>query len=185
MSYTDFQAYLDKSHPEKSVCFERDLLPQLKKLTADCFRAVYNKIDPSKRLNTFEVFGLDFMFDDEFKPYLIEVNTNPNIECCCPLLSKIIPPMLDGAFRIAIDPYFPLPEGWAMKKQVVQEVCPETKFSLCFDEHVDGPQLAEAFKTKSDVIPEIEEEDDETSEEESDEEAPIDHGVKKSLVEEL
>ena len=64
-------------------------------------------------------------------------------------------------------------------------MCPETKFSLCFDEHVDGPQLAEAFKTKADVILEIDEEDDETSEEESDEETPIDHGMKKSLVEDL
>ena len=27
MSYPDFQTYLDKTHPDKSVSFERDLLP--------------------------------------------------------------------------------------------------------------------------------------------------------------
>ena len=63
LSYADFQAYLDKNFGELSVCFERDLLPQMKvsfqshiqKLVTDAFRAVYGKIDPKRRVNTFEV----------------------------------------------------------------------------------------------------------------------------------
>lgn len=46
MSYADFQNFLDKNHSEKSVCFLRDILPQIKKLTTDVFRAVWGKIDP-------------------------------------------------------------------------------------------------------------------------------------------
>lgn len=56
------------------------------------------------------------MFDDEFKPYLIEVNTNPCLELSSPLLSKLIPHMLENAFRIVGDPLFPPPEGWTQKK---------------------------------------------------------------------
>jgi hypothetical protein len=59
------------------------------------------------------------MYDDEFKPYLIEVNTNPCLELSSPLLSKLIPHMLENAFRIVGDPLFPPPEGWTQKKQVV------------------------------------------------------------------
>ena len=110
------------------------------------------------------------MFDDEFKPYLIEVNTNPNLEVCCPLLSRIIPNMLENAFRIAVDPLFPPPEGYSQKKQVVQELCPECKFWLVFDEKVDGPGLEAAFKKQGDVIVEIEEEDESDDEQLSDDE---------------
>jgi hypothetical protein len=46
------------------------------------------------------------MIDDNFKVYLIEANTNPCLETGCPLLTRIIPEVLDSSFRIAIDPLF-------------------------------------------------------------------------------
>ena len=79
------------------MCFERDILPQIKKLTSDCFRAGWGKMDPSKRMNTMEIFGLDFMLDENFKVYLIEVNTNPCLELACPLLARLIPSMLENS----------------------------------------------------------------------------------------
>jgi tubulin polyglutamylase TTLL1/tubulin monoglycylase TTLL3/8 len=60
LSYADFQNYLDKNHADKSVCFERDILPQFKKLTSDCMKAVWGKMDPYKRVNTFEVSFYNF-----------------------------------------------------------------------------------------------------------------------------
>jgi hypothetical protein len=55
MSYEEFQRYLDTTSRDLNVCFERDIIPQIKKITTDCFRAVWGKIDPKKRFNTFEV----------------------------------------------------------------------------------------------------------------------------------
>lgn len=46
-----------------------------------------------------QVFGLDYMIDDEFKTWLIEVNTNPCLELSSPLLARIIPSMIENAFR--------------------------------------------------------------------------------------
>jgi tubulin--tyrosine ligase len=34
-------------------------------------------LDAEKHQNNFEIFGLDFMIDEDFKVWLIEVNTNP------------------------------------------------------------------------------------------------------------
>ena len=66
------------------------------------------KIDPSRLHNSFEIFGYDFMLDDLFHLYLIEVNTNPCLETsACPLLCRIIPELLDNAFRIVVDTLFP------------------------------------------------------------------------------
>jgi tubulin monoglycylase TTLL3/8 len=75
-------------------------------MVRDTYQAAEKKIDPYRRTNTFEIFGYDFMIDDECKLKLIEVNTNPSLEVCCPLLARIIPSMLDSVFRIAIDPIF-------------------------------------------------------------------------------
>lgn len=41
---------------------------------------MYTKIDPFKRVNNFEIFGMDFMIDENFKVWLLEVNTNPCLE---------------------------------------------------------------------------------------------------------
>jgi len=43
------------------------------------------------------------MIDEDFKVYLIEINTNPCIETGCNLLSRIIPNMLDNALRYKIN----------------------------------------------------------------------------------
>ncbi len=49
----------------------------MKKLATDAIRCVYSKINPNKKEFSFEIFGLDFLIDDNFKVWLIEANTNP------------------------------------------------------------------------------------------------------------
>lgn len=103
LSYNEFQMFLDKHFGDLNICFDRDIRPQMNKMTADIFRACHNKLDPKRRLNSMEVFGLDFMIDDEFRPYLIEVNTNPCLELSSPLLARLIPNMLENALKIGLD----------------------------------------------------------------------------------
>lgn len=95
----------------------------MQRMIADTVRAVGHKMDPMRRMNSFEIFGYDFMLDTDFKLYLIEVNTNPCLEISSPLMAKIIPSMVDNAFRIAIDPLFPPPENFSWKKGNVTEIC--------------------------------------------------------------
>ena len=112
-------------------------------------------MDPSKRMNTMEVFGLDFMLDEQFKVYLIEVNTNPCLELASPLLARLIPSMLENSLRLAVDPIFPPPENFSQRKQVVNELCPENKYDLVFNEKIDGPELRELFQENKNVILEL------------------------------
>jgi hypothetical protein len=115
----------------------------MKKIVTDTLRAVYGKVDPYRRKNCFEVFGYDFMIDENFRLYLIECNTNPCFELTSPLLARIIPAMLDNSFRIALDPIFPPPELSVLKKNVFNDFLPENKFELIFDEKIDGKELKE------------------------------------------
>lgn len=61
-------------------------------------QSCYYVIDSKRKGNNFEIFGLDIMIDADLRPWLIEVNTNPCLELSSPVLSRIIPSMLDNAF---------------------------------------------------------------------------------------
>ena len=99
LSYSDLQRYLDTHYKEKNLNFLQDVAPQLKALVKDTVQATYLKLDPKHRAYSFEVFGYDFMLDEALKPWLIEVNTNPCLELSSPLLARVIPSMLENAFR--------------------------------------------------------------------------------------
>jgi hypothetical protein len=66
-------------------------------MATDAIRACSGGIDPDKLQNNFEVFGMDFMIDSNLNVWLIEINTNPCLELSCPLLSSLIPKMVENA----------------------------------------------------------------------------------------
>jgi len=78
----------------------------MKDLATDVFLSAKNSINPSKRRNSFEFFGFDFMIDEDFRVWLIEVNTNPYIGIHNDSMSDILPNMLGGLFKIVLDPVF-------------------------------------------------------------------------------
>jgi hypothetical protein len=41
----------------------------------------------------------------------------------------------------------------------VQELCPECKFHIVFDEKIDGPALEMVFRTKQNIIVELDEDE--------------------------
>ena len=81
----------------------------MKAMATDAARSVYTKIAPKNQLNNFEIFGLDFMIDRNFQPWLIEINTNPCLDCSGNLLNRIIPYMVEQTFKITIDLAHPPP----------------------------------------------------------------------------
>lgn len=88
------------------------------------------------------------MLDAAHRVYLIECNTNPCLELSCPLLARIIPAMLDSAFRIALDPLFP-PRVESKKNMNAMggELLPINKFELVFDERgAEGEELRKVMK---------------------------------------
>eukprot|EP00439_Symbiodinium_sp_Y106_P081745 s829_g20.t2 len=106
MSLSEFQSYLDAHHGRDCLSIHSGLLPQMKALMADTLRAVGTKINPRGIQHCFEVFGFDFMVDEHFRVWLIEVNTNPSLDPCCSLLLSMIPKMLDEALSLSLDKIF-------------------------------------------------------------------------------
>jgi len=54
-------------------------------------------------INSFELFGFDFILDEELRPWMIEINTNPCLEESSSILKILIPRMIDDMFKLTID----------------------------------------------------------------------------------
>ena len=81
----------------------------MKVIAANAIKSSYFLLDNDRKLHNFEIFGLDFMIDEQFQPWLIEVNTNPCLELGCPLLARLIPNMVENALKYWI---IDLESGW-------------------------------------------------------------------------
>ncbi len=85
----------------------QNLNKEMMKLSRIAIEAAYPQISKSKLQFGFEFFGLDFLVDSKFKPWLIEVNTNPCLELSAPCLERLIPQVIENVFRIGVDSIFP------------------------------------------------------------------------------
>ena len=59
----------------------------MRKIAIDAIKACSIFIDPEKKGHNFEIFGMDFMIDADFHPWLIEINNNPCLEISCPFMN--------------------------------------------------------------------------------------------------
>ena len=66
----------------------------MKELVQLSMLSARKKLNPEDRHNCFELFGFDFIIDDQFKVWLIEVNTNPCLEESSALLRTLLPRMI-------------------------------------------------------------------------------------------
>ena len=85
----------------------------MKDLIIDTFCCSKPQMNPSKRKHCFEFLGYDFLIDEDFRVWLIEVNTNPYIGIPNEFIADLLPNMLDDMLRITVDPVYPpkdLPE---------------------------------------------------------------------------
>ena len=55
----------------------------------------------------FEIFGYDFMMDEDKNVYLIEINTNPGLEISSDIIAELVPRMIDDALYLTVDELFP------------------------------------------------------------------------------
>jgi len=47
------------------------------------------------RKNVFELFGFDFIMDEELRLWLLEINTNPYLGCPNNEMKKLVPDMME------------------------------------------------------------------------------------------
>ena len=85
----------------------RDLIPTMKYMIQKSFYSVRKTIDPYRRKHCFELFGYDFILDEDFNIWLIEVNTNPCLEESSQMLKEYLPRLIEDMLKVTVDQIFP------------------------------------------------------------------------------
>ena len=104
--FYEFQKFINENYPEKNYQLNIDLMDKIKEIISITMRSVKEKINKNNRNHQFEIFGYDFMLDENFNVFLIEINTNPGLEESSPWIKIIVPRMLDDALRLTLDQLF-------------------------------------------------------------------------------
>ena len=104
ISYYDFKKFLISQNIPLSN-FD-GMIEKMKLLVEISMKAVGKKLLRTNPVLSFEIFGYDFIIDNEFNPWLLEINNNPGLAISSSVIEKIIPRMLDDAFRLTIDKIF-------------------------------------------------------------------------------
>lgn len=82
------------------------LVEDMKFIISKTIDSVKKKLNPRRMKGCFEIFGYDFMCDHDLSVWLIECNTNPCLDESSAILRRILPRMIDDAFKLTIDREF-------------------------------------------------------------------------------
>ncbi|KAG2212356.1 hypothetical protein INT47_001717 [Mucor saturninus] len=83
------------------------IFEQMKKILADVYDACASEMTTFQAIpNAFELFGIDFMIDEDLKVYFLEANAFPDFKQTGGKLQHIIQELFESTSRVAIEPFF-------------------------------------------------------------------------------
>jgi len=108
LRYGQLQAFLDQAHPGHD--FREEIIPQMKDIIHTCFQAtksylVHSCCNHTFAMCCFQIFGFDFLVDDGFRVWLLEVNGQPWVA------EALRPEFITDVIELVINPLF-RPPGW-------------------------------------------------------------------------
>ncbi|XP_072334095.1 protein polyglycylase TTLL10-like isoform X2 [Scyliorhinus torazame] len=74
---------------------------RMRKIMIQCFLAVKGKLEC--KLGYFNLLGCDFMVDQNFKIWLLEMNANPSLQRHCEVLKTVIPKLVYEALDVVVE----------------------------------------------------------------------------------
>ena len=106
ISFKIFQQYLNTLGEGKVFNFRELIFPKFKNIIELTTKSSKNLINQKNKKYCFEIFGYDFMMDEDKNIFLIEINTNPGLEISSEIISILVPRMIEDSLRITVDELF-------------------------------------------------------------------------------
>ncbi|XP_059617744.1 tubulin glycylase 3A-like [Phlebotomus argentipes] len=94
-----FQAYLRMIG--KLELWSERIYPGMQRAIIGSMLASQDNMD--RRPNTFELFGADFMVSEDFYPWLIEINSSPDLGSTTSVTARLCPQCLEDTVKVIID----------------------------------------------------------------------------------
>ena len=105
LSFEQLESYLNSKSLRK-FSLDADLIPRMKDLVIDSFMSCRKSFHKVKNLGNFELVGFDFLVDEDFRVWLLEINTNPYLGVPNEFIRKLLPVMLDDLLALTVDTVF-------------------------------------------------------------------------------
>jgi hypothetical protein len=79
LSFQTLEAFLKDYFKKDDLDLTRDVLTRIKDIMIDTYLSVKKILNPNKRTNVFELFGYDFLIDEDLRVWLLEVHLHPSL----------------------------------------------------------------------------------------------------------
>lgn len=100
----------------------------MKDIVIDVFLAAKDEFNKNNREHAFEIFGFDFLIDEDFRVWLIECNTNPYFGVPNKFIADLLPRMISEMLEITVDVIYPPKRKYPL---------PERNFELIYTPDVN------------------------------------------------
>ncbi|XP_058858288.1 protein polyglycylase TTLL10-like isoform X2 [Acipenser ruthenus] len=97
--YVNEKSRAAKGLPEDWVCTV--FATRMQQIMMQCFLAVKSKLEC--KLGYFDLIGCDFLIDEDFKVWLLEMNCNPALHTNCEVLKEVIPGVVNETLDLAFE----------------------------------------------------------------------------------
>ncbi|XP_062127332.1 tubulin glycylase 3A [Drosophila sulfurigaster albostrigata] len=132
-----FQAYL-RQIGKYNMWLER-IYPGMRKAIVGTMLASQENMD--RRINTFELFGADFMICENFYPWLIEINSSPDLGATTSVTARMCPKCLEDVVKVVVDRRLDPKSDLGNFELVYRQVVPPTPAYMGLNLFVKGKQL--------------------------------------------
>eukprot|EP01135_Chromosphaera_perkinsii_P001702 Nk52_evm79s208 gene=Nk52_evmTU79s208 len=95
----DFQTFLEKDG--KGDLWEKQIYPDVKEMILKSFMCGQDTIE--NRKGSFELYGIDYILDEKFKPWLVEINSSPQLKGTTTVTDKLCENVIKDLVKVVVD----------------------------------------------------------------------------------
>uniref|UniRef100_A0A8C5P3D9 Protein polyglycylase TTLL10 n=1 Tax=Jaculus jaculus TaxID=51337 RepID=A0A8C5P3D9_JACJA len=112
---------------------------RMQQIMAHCFLAVKSKLEG--KLGYFDLIGCDFLIDEDFKVWLLEMNSNPALHTNCGVLKEVIPGVVMETLDLALETF-----QKSLCRQKMLPLLSQHRFVLLYNGEMDlGPRVGSSL----------------------------------------
>uniref|UniRef100_A0A8C5SUH5 Tubulin tyrosine ligase like 10 n=1 Tax=Laticauda laticaudata TaxID=8630 RepID=A0A8C5SUH5_LATLA len=115
---------------------------RMKEIMLQCFLSVKSKLEC--KLGFFDLIGCDFLIDEDFKVWLLEMNANPALHSNCTALRTVIPTVVNETLDLTLEIFTK-----AQKNQSILPLESLCHFSLLYNGTASNNGLPQPAKSKT------------------------------------